>query len=105
MTYDPGVMLLCVQEYSVASEPVYATSHSLEVLVLHVSSHPVLSHKRDNAGRWTRLCQEGMFEDFAGCGPLSRVPHQHPIQKAFEQRRDLRKRKAGDLHLVILQIE
>lgn len=99
LTYDPGEMLLCVQEYSVPSEPAYATSCGLEVLVLHVSSHPVLSHKRDDAGWRTRLCQEGVFEDFAGHGPLSRVPHQHAVQKAFEQRRDLRRNERGRLTL------
>lgn len=73
--------------------------------MLHVSSHPVLSHKRDDAGWRTRLCQEGVFEDFTGCSPLRRVPHQHPVQKAFEQRRDLRKMREGDLHSVLLEEE
>ena len=54
-----------------------------------VSSHPVLPHQRDDAGRRTRLRQEGVFEELAGRGPLSRVPHQHPVQEAFEQRGDL----------------
>lgn len=105
LTYDPGDMLLCVQEYSVPSEPAYATPRGLEVLVLRVSSHPVLSHQGDDAGGRARLCQEGVFEDFAGRGPLSRVPHQHPVQKAFEQRRDLRQRREGDLHSVLLEKE
>lgn len=72
-------------------------------VVLPVSSHPVLSHKRDDAGRWARLCQKGVFEDLAGRGPLSRFPHQHAIQKAFEQRRDLRQRREGDLHSVLVK--
>lgn len=55
----------------------------------HVSSHPVLPHQRDDAGRRTRLRQEGVLEDLAGRGPLSRVSHQHPVQEALEQRGDL----------------
>lgn len=74
------------------------SSHGLEV-----SSHPVVSHKRDDAGRWARLGQEGVFEDFTGCGPLSGVPHQHPVQKAFEQRRDLTERRGGDGRYLLLQ--
>ena len=54
-----------------------------------ISSHPVLPHQRDDAGRRPRLRQEGVFEELAGRGPLSRVPHQHPVQEAFEQRGDL----------------
>lgn len=95
VNYDPGDMLLCVQEQSVPSEPAHAAFRGLEVSVWHVSSHPVLSHKRDDTGWWTRLCQEGVFEDFTGCGPLSRVPHQHPVQKAFEQGRDLTQQRRG----------
>lgn len=56
----------------------------------HVSSHPVLSHQGDDAGWGASLCQEGVFKDLAGCGPLSWVSHQHPVQKALEQRRDLK---------------
>lgn len=62
---------------------------SLEVLVLRVSSHPVLPHQRDDAGWRTRLRQEGMFKKLTGCGPLSRISHQHPVQEALEQRGDL----------------
>lgn len=80
---------LCGQEYSVPSEPAHAALHSLEVFVSHVSSHPVLPHQRDDAGRRARLRQEGVFEKLAGRGPLSRISHQHPVQEALEQRGDL----------------
>lgn len=61
----------------------------LEGSLSHVSSHPVLPHQRDDAGRRTRLRQAGVFEKLVGRGPLSRVSHQHPIQEALEQRGDL----------------
>lgn len=105
VNYDPGDRLLCVQEQSVPSEPAGAASHGLEASPRHVSSHPVLSHERDDAGRWTRLCQEGVFEDFAGRGPLTWVPHQHPVQKSFEQWRDLAERREGDLRQLLLRNE
>ncbi len=89
MTSDLYESLLCVQEYSVPSEPAHTAIQCLEVLVSHVSSHPVLPHQRDDAGRWACLRQEGVFEDLAGCGPLSWVSHQHPVQEALEQRGDL----------------
>ena len=89
MTSDLFGPPLCVQEYSIPSEPAHAALHSLEILSLRVSSHPVLPHQWDDAGRRTRLRQEGVFKKLAGRGPLSRVPHQHPVQEALEQRGDL----------------
>lgn len=58
-----------------------------------VSSHPVLPHQWDNAGRRARLGQEGVFEKLAGRGPLSRVAHKHPLQEAFEQRGHLNRKE------------
>lgn len=54
-----------------------------------VSSHPVLPHQRDDAGRWTGLRQERVLEEIAGRRPLSRVSNEHPVQETFEQRRHL----------------
>ena len=62
-----------------------------------VSSHPVLPHQGDDAGRRTRLRQEGVFEELAGRGPLSRVAHQHPVQEALQQRGDLGERERGNI--------
>lgn len=59
-----------------------------------VSSHPVLPHEGDDAGRRAGLGEEGVLEHLAGRGPLSRVPNQHPVQEALQQRRHLR--KGGD---------
>lgn len=54
-----------------------------------VSSHPVLTHQGDDAGRRAGLLQEGVFEELVGRGPLTRLPHQHPVQEAFEDGGDL----------------
>lgn len=65
--------------------------------MLLASLHPVLPHQRDDAGRRARLGEEGVFEELAGRGPLSRVSNQHPVQEAFEQRGDLGGSRKADV--------
>lgn len=81
VTFDPHLRASPPrQERSAQSEPAHAAPWSREGCQRGgVSSHPVLPHEGDDAGRRAGLGEEGVLEHLAGCGPLGRVSHQHPV--------------------------
>lgn len=53
------------------------------------SAMPVLPHEGHDAGRGPGQFEEGVSQQFLGCGSLRGLPHQHRVQEAPEDRGDL----------------
>jgi len=45
-----------------------------------------VSHEGDDAGRGSRQLEEGVLEEFLGCGSLRGLPHQHQVQEGSQHR-------------------